>query len=165
MIHMSASNTRRTKNHELVVREDGKAYKAIILCENRIRIEGAEAATPKEALEVLLTITAQMLEVASETWEEGYAGEEVVERGDGSRVAKEREVEPGVDDAMMGEAEDGEENADDVATKSKAVVKAKTPHKPGFTYTGRRGRPKKSLAAEVAQVIQPKRRGRPPKEV
>ncbi|KAK4543681.1 hypothetical protein LTR36_005326 [Oleoguttula mirabilis] len=181
-----ATAARRAKNHELLVREDGHSYRAVIIGDGKLRLEGAAAETPKAALEALFARTAQMLEEASEAWEaDGYAGEEIVTLGDGARVAREivvveaeAEVEVGAGggadevEVAMGDGDgDGEEVVvDGVDAKAEAAAMGKKQGRPKFVYTGKRGRPRKSVAAgalggDAGEEAKPKRpRGRPRKD-
>lgn len=160
---------RLIKNHKLLIREDARAYRAVIISEGKLRLAGAAADTPKAALEALFATTMQMLEVASEAWEaNGYAGEEIVTLADGSMIAREVVPEPGAEAeiAMEDAGEGAGEEVDEVAAKAEATVMAKKSRNPKFVYTGRPGRPRRSTAADTVagEEVKPKRpRGRPRK--
>lgn len=148
---MSAANTRLVKHHKLVVRRDGEGYKAVVIGQGTLRLEGPAGSSINEALEFLLESTTEILEEASENWEgEGYPGEQVAEREDGSRIAQ--EVTPALDAGLNGDVSMGGEDVEQVANpkkrgrprKSTAPEQEATPGKRG------RGRPKKSIGLELA---------------
>ncbi|KAK5137349.1 hypothetical protein LTR08_008926 [Meristemomyces frigidus] len=170
MINISAANSRHVNGHELLVREDNNAFKAVIISNGKLRLEGAGAASVTAALESLLNTTTQMLEGASEAWEGSlYAGEKVALRDDGTRIAMEATPEP--EDVIAND--EGEENAEaeEDGDAAEVVVAPKTrgrAQKVTKASTGKpRGRPPKAAAARASAGsagTAPKRKpGRPKK--
>ena len=160
MTYISVDNTRRIKHHELIVRRSGEAYKAAIIGEGRVRIEGSEAGTMKLALESLFEVTAEILEESNDVLEEVYDGEKLVERKGGSRIA--HEATPPPEASVNG-------GGIDVADRAEATVMARKRGRPKKTY-GKVGRPRKSILAsdavtgdeteDVAEGEPPQKRGR-----
>lgn len=92
MLHKNTDNIDRTRHHSLLVRRSEKGYKAVVLGQRRLRLEGPEGHSVTQALELLLELTAELLEEVAEVWEyEGYEGEEVRIFDDGSRIAVKNE--------------------------------------------------------------------------
>ena len=173
MIAVSAANARRVNHHELLVRRDNDAFKAIVVCNGKFRLEGARADSVSAALESLLNTTARMLELASQDWEtESYPGEKLFVNEDGTRIAMEATPEP-ADVVTNGDAgEDGmDEGEGEVAAAAILPERRGKLHKITKTYasTGKpRGRsPKLATMKARAQVTggtpSGKPRGRPPK--
>lgn len=157
MTYVSTSNVRRIKHHELIVRRSGDAYKAVVLAEDKIRLEGAEATSVKAALQALFDTTAEILEGRHDVLEEVYDGERMVERDGGSRIAKEATPPP---DATVTDIEDG------LAERAEATVMGKRKQgRPKKVYTTKPvivkgtqpnrgpGRPRNSVVPEAADGV------------
>ncbi|KAK5120548.1 hypothetical protein LTR85_006204 [Meristemomyces frigidus] len=88
MLYKNTDNVDRVGHHRLIVRRSDKGYKAVILGERTLRLEGPEGPSTHQALELLLELTAELLEEVSEVWEYNvYHGEEVQVFDDGARIA------------------------------------------------------------------------------
>ncbi|KAK3672581.1 hypothetical protein LTR78_007632 [Recurvomyces mirabilis] len=71
----------------LIIRRSDKGYRAVILSSRILRLEGPEGHSAQQALELLLELTAELLEEVCETWEYVFApGEEVKVFEDGARI-------------------------------------------------------------------------------
>jgi len=163
MIYISVDNTRRVKHHELIVRHSGEAYKATIIGEGKVRIEGTEAGSMKAALESLFEVTAEILEESNDVLEEVYDGEKLVERIGGSRIA--HEATPPPEASVNGDGID-------VADRAEATVMARKRGRPKKTYTNTPGRPRMSMMPDAAtgdeaegEPAQKRGRGRPRKSI
>ncbi|EMD00893.1 hypothetical protein BAUCODRAFT_188063 [Baudoinia panamericana UAMH 10762] len=95
MLHQNPSNLDldRVKQHQLLIRRSDKGYKGVIIGGDRVlRLEGPEGHSALQALELLLELTAELLEGCCEVWEypfregEDGQGEEVRCFDDGARV-------------------------------------------------------------------------------
>lgn len=88
MLYKNTDNLDRVAHHKLIVRRSDKGYKAVVVSDRIFRLEGPEGHSCLQALELLLELTAELLEDVSEVWEYNlYQGEEVQVFDDGARIA------------------------------------------------------------------------------
>ena len=88
MLHKNTSNLDRTSDPTLlIIRRSDKGYKAVVIQNRILRLEGPEGHSAQQALELLLELTAELLEEVYETWEYAlHEGEEVRWFDDGARI-------------------------------------------------------------------------------
>lgn len=87
MLHKNMDNIHWVFLHKLLVRRSEKGYKAVIIGERILRLEGPEGHSVQQALELLLELTAELLEEVGDVWEYAlHAGEEVRVFEDGARI-------------------------------------------------------------------------------